>query len=94
MILAALAISFIKGEKAIGIMCKTMRWYFAVTLTIVTLLVIGEFYYYDNFETRYNIVFFDFLDLSLEFSLSFFETCFNGSDHVPKNEEKRPFSPV
>ena len=62
MILAALAISFIKGEKTIGIMCKTMRWYFAVMLTIVTLLVIGEFYYYDNFETRYNIVFFDFLD--------------------------------
>ena len=61
MILAALAVSFIKGENAIRRMRKTMQWYFTVMLTIVTMLVIGEFYYYDNFESRYNIVFFDFL---------------------------------
>ena len=62
MILAALAVSFIKGENAIRRMRKTMQWYFTVMLTIVTMLVIGEFYYYDNFESRYNIVFFDFFD--------------------------------
>lgn len=62
MILAALAISFIKSEKSIRRMRRTMQWYFTTMLTFITLLVIGEFYYYDNFETRYNIVFFDFLD--------------------------------
>ena len=62
MILASLVVSFIKSEKVTRRMRKTMQWYFTIMQTIVTLLVIGEFYYYDNFETRYNIVFFDFLD--------------------------------
>ena len=62
MIIAGLAVSFLKSGKAIRRLLKTMQYYFAIILTIITLLVIAEFYYYDNFETRYNIVFFDFFD--------------------------------
>ena len=62
MIIAALIVSFIKKESITKQMSKVMRHYFAVILTLIALLSIAEFYYYDNFETRYNIVFFDFLD--------------------------------
>ena len=62
MIIAALVVSFLKSGKATRRLMKSMQYYFAILLTIITLLVIAEFYYYDNFESRYNIVFFDFFD--------------------------------
>lgn len=39
-----------------------MRHYFTVMLTLLLLLVTAETFYHDNFNSRYNVVFFDFFD--------------------------------
>ena len=39
-----------------------IRYYYAVILTVMTLIVVGEFFYHDNFTTRYSFVFFDFFN--------------------------------
>lgn len=39
-----------------------MRWYYAIMLTVLAGIVIAEFFFYKNFNSRYNIVFFDFFD--------------------------------
>lgn len=61
-LLVTFIISFFKSEKSFARCKKFLRGYYAVLLSIITLLVVAEFYFYDNFNTRYNVVFFDFFD--------------------------------
>lgn len=61
-LLAAFAVTFMKSRKSIGICIKYTRYYYAVLWAIITLISVAEFYFYDNFECRYNVVFFDFFD--------------------------------
>ena len=60
-ILAALVVSFI-GKNAVNKYIGVIRVYYSVLLSIVTLIVTAEFFYFENFTSRYNIVFFDFFD--------------------------------
>lgn len=61
-LLAAFAVTFMKSRKSIGICIKFTRYYYAVLWAIIALISVAEFYFYDNFECRYNVVFFDFFD--------------------------------
>ena len=60
-ILAALVVSFI-GKNAVNKYIGVIRGYYSVLLSIVALIVTAEFFYFENFTSRYNIVFFDFFD--------------------------------
>ena len=60
-ILAILVVSYCK-EKVVAGSKKYLRIYFSVMLAILTALVLAEFFFYDNFQSRYNVVFFDFFD--------------------------------
>lgn len=61
-LLAAFAVTFMKSSKSFGICIKYTRYYYAVLWAIIALISVAEFYFYDNFECRYNVVFFDFFD--------------------------------
>lgn len=61
-LIAAFAVTFMKSRKSIGICIKFTRYYYAVLWAIIALISVAEFYFYDNFECRYNVVFFDFFD--------------------------------
>lgn len=61
-ILAALAAPFINRVKAAESVSRFARYYYAVMLALLSLLVVAEFYFHNNFSTRYNVVFFDFFD--------------------------------
>lgn len=50
------------GKKAIAKCSSIMRKYYAVMLSALGALVTAEFFFYDNFNSRYNVVFFDFFD--------------------------------
>lgn len=39
-----------------------IRYYYAVMLAALSALVTAEFFFFDNFNSRYNVVFFDFFD--------------------------------
>ena len=62
MVLAALIIPYLQKENRASKFGNFMRHYFTVMLTILLLIVIGETFYYQNFNSRYNVVFFDFFD--------------------------------
>lgn len=58
---AALAAAWI-GSKAASRCSIIMRRYYAVMLAALGALVTAEFFFFDNFGSRYNVVFFDFFD--------------------------------
>ena len=60
-IVGTIAVSFC-SERAVARFKRFMRNYFVVMLTILTAIVVAEFFFYDNFQVRYNVVFFDFFD--------------------------------
>ena len=60
-IVGAIAVSFC-SEDTVERFKRFMRNYFVVMLTVLTAIVVAEFFFYDNFQTRYNVVFFDFFD--------------------------------
>lgn len=60
-IIGALAMPYF-AQSAINHFKQTIRWYYAIIYTILTTLVTAEFFFMDNFQSRYNIVFFDFFD--------------------------------
>ena len=62
MILALLAVPFFKRPQAVERLKDVMRWYFAVMYAILSAIVCAEFFFFDNFSSRYNVVFFDFFD--------------------------------
>ena len=62
MILALLAVPFFKRPQAVERLKGVMRWYFAVMYAILSAIVCVEFFFFDNFSSRYNVVFFDFFD--------------------------------
>lgn len=62
MILPVLIMPYLCSDKAIEKFTAVMRHYFTVMLTLLMLLVTAETFYYDNFNSRYNVVFFDFFD--------------------------------
>ena len=61
MILATLVVSFLK-EKAIAHLKKVMQWYYAIMFAILSAIAGAEFFFHNNFNSRYNVVFFDFFD--------------------------------
>lgn len=61
-LIAAFITAFIKNENAVKRCIKFTRYYYAILWSIVALIVVAEFYFYDNFNCRYNVVFFDFFD--------------------------------
>jgi phosphoglycerol transferase MdoB-like AlkP superfamily enzyme len=60
-ILATLVTSFFK-ESVINRTKRAMRWYFSIMYAILSAIVCAEFFFYNNFNSRYNVVFFDFFD--------------------------------
>ena len=62
MILAILVVPFLKSSRADERLKSVMRWYFAVMYAILSAIVCAEFFFFDNFSSRYNVVFFDFFD--------------------------------
>lgn len=50
------------GNNAVKRCIRFMRGYYAVMLSALSALVTAEFFFYGNFNSRYNIVFFDFFD--------------------------------
>ena len=60
-ILVALIAVFV-GKKGVSRCSAFLRIYYAILLSIVSLIVTAEFYFFNNFTSRYNIVFFDFFD--------------------------------
>lgn len=60
-ILAILISSFLK-ESIVCRVKSAMRWYFTVMYAILSAIVCAEFFFYSNFNSRYNVVFFDFFD--------------------------------
>lgn len=62
MTLATLFVPYLSRNNCIGKFTKVMRHYFTVMLTLLLMLVTAETFYYDNFNSRYNVVFFDFFD--------------------------------
>lgn len=50
------------GSKAVNGCIRFMRRYYAVMLAALGALVTAEFFFFDNFNSRYNVVFFDFFD--------------------------------
>lgn len=61
-ILATLVVAFRKKKSAMPRLQKFTRRYFSIMLALAALLAVAEFYFYSNFESRYNVVFFDFFD--------------------------------
>lgn len=61
-LLAAFVTSFIKREQVFNKCIKYTRYYYSVLWAIIALLVVAEFYFHDNFNSRYNVVFFDFFN--------------------------------
>ena len=61
-ILPALFLPYLCSGKAIDRFTRITRHYFTVMLTVLMLLVTAETFYYENFNSRYNVVFFDFFD--------------------------------
>ena len=60
-IVGAIAVSFCP-ESVVARFKRIMRNYFVIMLTVLTAIVVAEFFFYDNFQARYNVVFFDFFD--------------------------------
>lgn len=60
-ILAILVSSFLK-ESIVSRVKNAMRWYFSIMYAILSAIVCAEFFFYSNFNSRYNVVFFDFFD--------------------------------
>lgn len=56
-----LVLPFLK-ERGVQMFKSFMRWYYAAMLTILSGIVVAEFFFKENFNSRYNIVFFDFFD--------------------------------
>ena len=50
------------GDKASKKASSFMRYYYAVMLALLALLATAEVFFYRNFNSRYNVVFFDFFD--------------------------------
>lgn len=61
-ILALLAVPFFEKGTAAVRCARFMRHYYAVMLSMLVALVVAEFFFYSNFNVRYNVVFFDFFD--------------------------------
>lgn len=61
-LLASFAVAFTKGDSAFNKLRKFTRYWYTAMWAIVALLVVAEFYFYENFNCRYNVVFFDFFD--------------------------------
>ena len=61
-LLVTFVVAFLKSDKSYTRCRKFIRSYYAILLAITALLVVAEFYFYSNFNTRYNVVFFDFFD--------------------------------
>ena len=61
MILGTLVTSFLKVS-IINRTKRAMRWYFSIMYAILSAIVCAEFFFYNNFNSRYNVVFFDFFD--------------------------------
>lgn len=61
-LIAAFITAFLKSESSFARCKRFLRGYYATLLPIVALLVVAEFYFYNNFNTRYNAVFFDFFN--------------------------------
>lgn len=61
MIVATLITSLLTGS-IISHMKNIMRWYFSIIYAILSAIVCAEFFFYNNFNSRYNVVFFDFFD--------------------------------
>lgn len=61
-LLAAFVTTFLKSRKSFERCIKFTRYYYSVLWAIIALLAVAEFYFYDNFGSRYNVVFFDFFD--------------------------------
>lgn len=59
---ATFVTAFIKSKTSFDRCRKFTQWYYAVLMSITALLVVAEFFFYQNFNTRYNVVFFDFFD--------------------------------
>ncbi|MBQ8592680.1 MAG: LTA synthase family protein [Bacteroidaceae bacterium] len=55
-------IIFYLGKKVVERFTVFMQWYYTVMLTILSGIVIAEFFFEANFNSRYNIVFFDFFN--------------------------------
>ena len=60
-ILASLIVPWF-GSNAAEKFSSIIRRYYVVMLTVLSALVTAEFFFYDNFGSRYNVVFFDFFD--------------------------------
>lgn len=60
-IVGTIAVSFCP-ERVVARFKRIMRNYFVIMLTVLTAIVVAEFFFYDNFQARYNVVFFDFFD--------------------------------
>lgn len=61
-LLAAFVTTFLKSRKSFERCIKFTRYYYSALWAIIALLAVAEFYFYDNFGSRYNVVFFDFFD--------------------------------
>lgn len=61
-LLAAFVTTFLKSRKSFEKCITFTRYYYSVLWAIIALLAVAEFYFYDNFGSRYNVVFFDFFD--------------------------------
>ena len=59
---ATFVTAFIKSKTSFDRCRKFTQWYYAVLMSITALLVVAEFFFYQTFNTRYNVVFFDFFD--------------------------------
>ena len=60
-ILATLIISFLSNN-IVTRLKKAMQWYFSIMYAILSAIVCAEFFFFGNFNSRYNVVFFDFFD--------------------------------
>lgn len=60
-LLATLIVPWL-SKKAVDGCCRFMRRYYAVMLAVLGALVTAEFFFFENFNSRYNVVFFDFFD--------------------------------
>ena len=79
-IVASLVAAFFKSNRAVDNVARFARYYYATMLPLLSLLVIAEFYFHDNFATRYNVVFFDFFD---EGPLGLLKTMFEDYPAIP-----------
>ena len=61
-LLVAFVTTFLKSRKSFERCIKFTRYYYSVLWAIIALLAVAEFYFHDNFGSRYNVVFFDFFD--------------------------------